>query len=190
MLGGLLGKMLDATIPSPDPGPTPTPANPTIRIVGDSQACWCGSLTTDRNPSRAFLTGVTVIGPVDCKIGSRVADWNGHIANTPIFPGDVVFVFLGSNELGNHPDPARILKSILERGAHPIWVGPPLIRGASGPAVMSIAAGCAALGVPYFDTQTQLVPPLQQTDGIHPASQAEAYRWLGAAMRFAGFTGP
>ncbi len=193
-LGAVLGRILDPFLDSPDattdPGPQPLPTGPVIRIVGDSQACWCGGLTTDLNPDHSFLRGVTVIGPVVCKIGSRVADWNSHINQVPVQPGDWVFVFLGSNELGNTPDPTTILRSILARGGHPIWVGPPLIRHASGPAVQSLRQGCAAVGVPYYDTPTALVPPLQQKDGVHPLNAGEAYRWLLGAMRFAGFTAP
>ena len=152
-------------------------------ILGDSQACWCSGLTTDKNPSRAFLSGLTVAGAVDCKIGSRVADWNAHVENVPVRPGDRVLVFLGSNEMDGLPDPTKIVESLRRRGVTRItWVGPPLIRGKGGQAIGRLQSICARLNVPYFDSRT--IELKQDKAGVHPMNQAEADRWLAAALNY------
>lgn len=150
-----------------------------LHIVGDSQACWCGALATT-NPGSIFLSGVTSVGIVDCKFGSRIADWNAHIASIAINPSDYVLIFLGSNEMGNTPDPTTIIKSVLTRGGIPVWVGPPLIRGASGPFIAHVASICSSLGVEYFDSRT--INLQQDAARVHPADAQEAARWLNAVL--------
>jgi len=156
-----------------------------VIFVGDSQACIVSQLTTDKNPSRAFLEGETnadVEIRVTCKIGSRVADWNKKIDAVKIDKGDTVFVFLGSNEFDNQPDPTTIVRSILRRGARPIWIGPPRIRGGEGRAPAFIAEKLRKLGVAFFDSRKL---DLQQSDGVHPTPE-EANRWRAAVLSAAG----
>jgi lysophospholipase L1-like esterase len=156
----------------------PRAGTPTIWVIGDSQACWCSGLTTDKNPSRAFLKGTTPVGQAECKIGSRTADWNAEIKNVPFAPGDWVLLFLGSNEMTSTPDPTPIAKHVLGRGGRLVWVGPPTIRGARGAFPESVRAKLQPLGVPYFDSRTL---KLEQSDGVHPTPD-EAVRWMQAVL--------
>src|ERR1700681_332539 len=102
-----------------------------LHIIGDSQACRTANYYTS---SHSFVTATTNAGiVVDCKVGSRVSDWNAHIDSIAVQPGEHALIFLGSNQISSTPDPTYIVQSLLKRGAQPVWVGPPLIHGVSGP---------------------------------------------------------
>lgn len=153
-----------------------------LHIIGDSQACRCGGVYPS---GTAFTNATTGVGVVDCKVGSRIADWNGHIDAVNVQSGDRALVFLGSNEMNSTPDPSFIINSLLSRGASVVWVGPPLIHDISGPFIAHVSGIVESLGVPYFDSRTL---NLQQPDGIHP-SPSEAARWLNAVLASQGWNG-
>ena len=156
-----------------------------IQIIGDSQACWCSGLSKDSNPNHDFLKGITGSGQVDCKIGSRIADWNHKLTQVGgavgIIPGAHVLIFLGSNEMDSTPDPSLIVKTIRAHGGIPVWVGPPLIRGKSGAFIPHVQEILGKMGVPYFDSRA--IGLKQDKAGVHPVSQAEANRWLNAVLK-------
>lgn len=152
-----------------------------VRLIGDSQACLVGQLP---GPHTTFLHGTTAAGEVDCRWGSRIADWNARVDEIPVAPGDLVLVFLGSNEMDATPDPRPIVASLRRRGADVVWVGPPLIRGASGAFIPHVQSLLAHAGVPYFDSRSLALR--QDAAEVHPADEVEAARWLDAVLHFAG----
>jgi hypothetical protein len=150
-----------------------------LRILGDSQACGASGLLSPFDSRHAFLDAGTSTMIVRCRPGTRIGDWNKVIEAFPVHAGDPVLIFLGSNEADNLPDPAIIVSSLLRRGAKPVWVGPPLIRGKRGQAADHIAKIVQAWGVPFFDSRTL---NLQQIDGVHP-TPSEYARWLQAVLQ-------
>jgi hypothetical protein len=120
---------------------------------------------------------------VDCKIGSRVADWTHKLtqpSDRSVIGGAHVLIFLGSNEMDSTPDPTPVIKTIRQRGGIPVWVSPPLIRGKGGAFIPHMQKALGALNVPYFDSRS--IGLKQDKAGVHPVSQAEADRWLKAVL--------
>jgi len=161
---------------------------PRLFVIGDSQACGatgianpCGS-----DPSRpcaksgdTFANWVTLAGQktlVYCKIGSHTSEWAAIVPTLGLLPGDVVLVFLGSNDYFSKPDPRGIVQAIGAAGASFLWVGPPAIRGGAGVAPDYLAS---VLGRAYFDSRSL---HLTLADGIHP-TKSEFARWMGAILR-------
>lgn len=180
LLSGVVAIAIGSTRGSPKAS-APTQATGTLHIVGDSQACRVGQLG---GPNSTYLSGVTQVGVVNCKTGSTVADWNPPVIDSiPINAGDLVLVFLGSNQISATPDPKPIAQSVLKRGARVLWVGPPLIHGQSGAFIASTQAALASIGVPYFDSR--ILNLKQDAAGVHPVNAAEAARWLNAALAYA-----
>jgi hypothetical protein len=170
--------------------PTATPGNgaqPRLIIIGDSQACGatgvanpCGS-----DPSRlcaksgeTFADIVEVGGTkaiVYCKVGAHTSEWAAAVPSLGLKQGDVVLVFLGSNDYNAKPDPTPLVNAIKATGASYLWVGPPAIRGQVGVAPAYLAS---KLGAAYFDSRTL---SLKLADGIHP-TPSEFARWMTAVL--------
>jgi hypothetical protein len=163
---------------------------PRLFIIGDSQACGatgianpCGSDSSRpcAKSGQTFANFVEVNGVkalVYCKIGAHTSEWGPIVPSLGLKPGDVVLVFLGSNDYDAKPDPAPITKAITAAGASYVWIGPPAIRGRSGAAPAFLAG---KLGSAYFDSRTL---DLTLADGIHP-TPSEFTRWMTTAMTLA-----
>lgn len=187
LAASLVAALIWALVRAEKPNAAPGDARPKLFIIGDSQACGatgianpCGS-----DPSRpcaksgqTFANIVEVGGTkalVYCKVGAHTSEWGPVVPSLGLKQGDVVLVFLGSNDYNARPDPTAITKAIGAAGASYLWVGPPAIRGQTGAAPAYLAG---KLGTAYFDSRTL---DLTLADGIHP-TPSEFTRWMAAIM--------
>lgn len=148
---------------------------PTLHIIGDSQACGAGWVV-----NKVVEANTWSKTKVTCKGGTRVQYWYDHVDQANIKAGDSVLVYLGSNNLGDVPDPKPLLSKIKATGAQCVWVGPPLIYGKNGAAPYLKKEVTDDGTCVYLDSREL---KLLLGDKVHPATLSEHARWLRAAIQ-------
>jgi lysophospholipase L1-like esterase len=113
---------------------------------------------------------------ITCKGGTSTQQWHTKIDEANIKSGDIVIVFLGSNDWYRKPDPKPILTKL--KGTSCVWVGPPDMPKLRGPAADHLKKEIETDGMCKFLDSRNL--KLQLPDGVHTS---EPGKWLFEALK-------